>query len=192
LVGNPALKPEKSESVDAGLEHRFAGNGTLEFGGFANRYRDGIDFDPGPPPRLVNRNEIRSEGLEAYLRWRMSAEVDLTAAGTYAEVRSEPGGGRLRGRPRGSGSLRADWRPVPGWRIQGVWMAVGGVPDSSVPTGAVVLPSWQRVDVAAWYETGRRVTVLVAVDNLLDARYEEAIGVPSPGMRWRGGLEVKF
>jgi outer membrane cobalamin receptor len=193
LVGNPGLRPEKARTVDVGLEHQLAGGmGTLEIGGFSSRYRDGIDFDPGPPPRLVNRDEIRSDGMEVALRLRLGDSVDLGCSGTCADVRSEPGGGRLRGRPRTEGAVRAEWRPVKGFAIEAALVAVGRVLDSSVPTGDVLLPEWRRLSLAGRYEVHRGVGLTVGVENLLNTRYEEAIGVPSPGVRWRGGIEARF
>jgi len=193
LVGNPALKPERAQSADLGLEHRIAeGRGALEIGVFASRYRDGIDFDPGPPPRLVNRSEIRAEGLEAALRLKVAETLELALAGTYADARSEPGGGALRGRARAEGSLRAEWRPSARLKLSAVLAAVGRDFDSSVPTGDVFLPSWRRVDIAGRCQIARGISLNAAVDNLLDARYEEAVGVPSPGIRVRGGIETRF
>ncbi len=193
LVGNPALRPEKARTVEVELERPLAnGRGVLEIGGFSSRYRDGIDFDPGPPPRLVNRNEIRSDGLEVAWRLRLSDSLDLGCSGTYADVRSEPGGGRPRGRPRTEGAVRAEWKPVKGLAIEATLVAVGSVPDSSVPTGDVLLPDWRRLNLAGRYEVHRGVALTVGVENLLNTRYEEAIGVRSPGVRFRGGLEARF
>ncbi len=71
-------------------------------------------------------------------------------------------------------------------------VAVGGVLDSSVPTGDVVLPGWRRISLNARYEVHAGTALLAAVENLLNAHYEEAIGVPSPGVRWRVGIESRF
>jgi vitamin B12 transporter len=193
LVGNPALRPEKARTVDLGIERLLAdGRAAFAFGGFASRYRDGIDFDPGPPPRLVNRHEIRSDGVEALLRVKMTDALEWMFSGTYADVRSEPGGGPLRGRPRTEGSVRAVWRPAAGFTLEVSVTAVGRVFDSSVPTGDVFLPDWRRVDLAGQYQIRHGLTLTAAVDNLFDARFEEAIGVPSPGVRLRGGIEARF
>lgn len=165
---------------------------TFAFGGFASRYRDGIDFNPGPPPRLVNRNVIRSDGVEALLRVKMTGALEWMFSGTYADVRSEPGGGPLRGRPRTEGSVRAVWRPAARFTLEASVTAMGNVFDSSMPTGDVFLPDWRRPDVAGRYQIRRDLTLTVAVDNLFDTRFEEAIGVPSPGVRFRGGVEARF
>lgn len=193
LVGNPALRPEKARTVDLGIERQFAGGpGTFGLSGFSSRYRDGIDFDSGPPPRLVNRHEIRSDGVEALLRVKMTDALEWMFSGTYADVRSEPGGGALRGRPRTEGSMRAIWRPKDGLMVAASVNAVGSVFDSSVPTGNVFLPGWRRVDLAARCHIRRGLTATAAIDNLFGARYEEAIGAPSPGVRVRGGIEARF
>ncbi len=193
LVGNHALKPEKARAVDLGIERQFAGGrGAFGLGGFSSRYRDGIDFDPGPPPRLVNRHEIRSDGLEASLRLKTIGALEWLLAGTYADIRSEPGGGPLRGRPRTEGSVRVIWRPRDGLMVAASVNAVGSVFDSSVPTGDVFLPGWRRVDLAARCQIRRGLTVTAAIDNLFGVRYEEAIGAPSPGVRIRGGIEARF
>jgi outer membrane receptor protein involved in Fe transport len=88
--------------------------------------------------------------------------------------------------------VRAEWKPVKGLAIEATLVAVGSVPDSSVPTGDVLLPDWRRLNLAGRYEVHRGVALTVGVENLLNTRYEEAIGVRSPGVRFRGGLEARF
>jgi outer membrane cobalamin receptor len=193
LVGNPALRPERSQTIDAGIERRLAaGRWTIGIDGFSSRYRDGIDFDPGPPPRLVNRNLIRSDGAELSLGIQAAETLEFGLSGTYADVRSEPGGGPLRGRARTEGGLRVRWRPTRTFTIEASARSVGRVLDSSVPTGDRFLPGWWRMDLAARYQLRRGLTLTVAGDNLLNLSYEEAIGVPSPGIRLRAGIEARF
>jgi outer membrane receptor protein involved in Fe transport len=141
LVGNPALKPERSQTIDLGVERQLSAvHGTIGFGGFSSRYRDGIDFDPGPPARLVNRNAIRSDGAE--ISWRVEAvdTIEFALSGTYANVRSEPGGRPLRGRARTEGGLRVRWQPIARFTVESSVRAVDRVFDSSVPTGDRFLP----------------------------------------------------
>ena len=192
LVGNPALRPERSQALDLGIEQALAGGrATLSLGGFSNRYRDGIDFDPGPPPRLVNRALIRSDGAELSGRMRVSDTLELGVSGTYARVRSEPGGAPLRGRPRLEGAVRAAWRPARALAVEVRTLAVDRMADSSVPTGDRMLAAWSRTDLAVRYEL-RGASVTLGVDNVFNQAYEEAVGTPSPGVRLRGGLEVRF
>jgi outer membrane cobalamin receptor len=193
LVGNPALKPERAQTADAGIEQRlFGGRATIELGGFSSRYRDGIDFDPGPPPRLVNRDVIRSDGAEASLRLRACKELEFVFTGTYANVRSEPGGLPLSGRGRSQGAVRVRWRSSRSFTVDVAVIAVGRVFDTSVPTGDMFLPDWRKADLAARYEIRRGLALTAAVDNLFGAKYEEAVGMRSPGVRARGGIEMRF
>ena len=193
LVGNPALKPERAQTIDLGVEQQLAaGRGVIGLDGFSSRYRDGIDFDSGPPPRLVNRTMIRSDGAELSLSIKAADALELGLSGTYADVRSEPGGGALRGRARTEGGLRMRWRPAAAFTLEASAMAVGRVFDSSVPTGDRFLPGWRRVDLAARYQVRSGLALTAAIDNLLDAKYEEAVGVPSPGIRLRAGIEARF
>ena len=193
LVGNPDLQPEKARTIDVGIERQFAaGRGSVELTGFASRFRDGIDFDPGPPPRLVNRSEIRSDGVQASVRVKPFDSLELRFAGTWADIRSEPGGGRLRGRPGAEASARAVWRVSDDLTLRASVIATGRTFDSSVPTGNLFLPSWRRVDLAGRYRIRRGLVLIAAVDNLFDTRYVEAVGMPSPGVRIRGGIEFTF
>ncbi len=193
LVGNPTLRPERALTVDAAIERRLAGGRiALELGGFSSRYYDGIDFDPGPPPRLVNRNQIRSDGLEMSLRARLTGTLEVVVAAAYNDVHSEPGGGRLRGRPRAKGSIQVQWTPHNGLSVGSRVVAEGGVLDSSVPTGDVGLSRWCRMDLSGRYQLRPWLSLTAAIENLFAAHYEEAVGVPSPGMRWRADLEARF
>ncbi len=130
--------------------------------------------------------------MELVLHLRLVDALEVAAAGSYADVRAEPGGQRLRGRPRAEGSVRVDWKPVDRLVVRGSFVTVGGVLDSSVPTGDVVLPGWRRLDLTARYEVRRGLALTAAAENILGAHFEEAIGVPSPGMRWRAGVETRF
>jgi outer membrane receptor protein involved in Fe transport len=124
---------------------------------------------------------IRSDGAELSLGIQAAETLEFGLSGTYADVRSEPGGGPLRGRARTEGGLRVRWRPTRTFTIEASARSVGRVLDSSVPTGDRFLPGWWRMDLAARYQLRRGLTLTVAGDNLLNLSYEEAIGVPSGG-----------
>jgi vitamin B12 transporter len=193
LVGNPALRPERARTLDAGLRRTFGdGRGLLDLSVFSTRFRDGIDFDPGPPPRLVNRDGIRSRGAEAALQWRLSEAFALGSALTYTDARSLPDEERMRSRPRWRGSLFATWQAHRDVTVRATAVAVGGVPDTSIPTGAAVLDNWARLDLAAVWRVRPGLELTLGADNALDANYEEAVGFTAPGRRLRAGLRAEF
>ena len=193
LVGNPDLEPERSRTIDAGLRQTLPGGiGLIDLALFSSRYLDGIDFDPGPPPMLVNRKKIRSKGAELAAIIDPSDSVSLSAALTYNDARSEPGGERLRSRPKWLGRVAGTWSPIEFLTVGAAIVFVGDVPDTSVPTGDVLLNRWTRVDLHAVWKVRENLDLTLALDNAFDADYEEAVGFPSPGARFRAGIRGGF
>ena len=78
LVGNPDLVPERGESYELELSQEILdGAGRLSATWFDGEFRNAIDFDPGPPPMLVNRNRVDTEGFE--LAGRVALERAVAA-----------------------------------------------------------------------------------------------------------------
>ena len=193
LVGNPDLKPERGRSVDAGLRHTFAaGRGLIDLSVFASELVNGVDFDPGPPPRIANVAEIHSQGAELAALWRIAEDWDVSGTINYADARRKPGDARLRSRPQWRGTAALGWRPLDGLRLEARATAVDDVPDSSIPTGDVVVDGWVRIDLAARWTIDGHWSVTVACDNAANHRYEEIVGFTAPGRRWRVGLQAWF
>jgi len=193
LVGNPDLRPERGRSLDAGLRHTFAsGRGLLDLSVFANELDNGVDFDPGPPPRVANVAEIRSRGAEAAALWRVAPGIEVSGALTYTDTRAEPSGDRMRGRPHWRGSLGVAWTVRPAITLDARVTGVDAVPDSSIPTGDVMLPGWARLDILATWSVNEHWQVSAACDNLLDRAYEEVVGFTAAGRRLRIGLSARF
>ncbi|WP_395792685.1 TonB-dependent receptor plug domain-containing protein [Aquimonas sp.] len=188
LVGNPALRSERARhrelyyasAADAVWPSRL----TL----FSARYRDLIDFDSGPPPQLVNRERIEADGLEWRSERRLPQDWRLQLDGSWMRVRNPADGSALRYRPRlqaGAGlriPLRAERELILGLRHLGRRF------DSSIPTGDRWLDASTLVDVGLRQQLGA-FELLLAVDNLANAREEEAIGVLMPGRRLRLSLQ---
>ncbi len=65
LVGNPDLVPERGESYELELSQDLL-DGAARWSAtwFDGEFRNAIDFDSGPPPMLVNRNRVDSQGVE--------------------------------------------------------------------------------------------------------------------------------
>ena len=88
LVGNPDLVPERGESYELELSQEMLdGAGRLSATWFDSEFRNAIDFDSGPPPMLVNRNRVDTEGFELAGRVGMSEQWQLDASVTQAKSR---------------------------------------------------------------------------------------------------------
>jgi iron complex outermembrane receptor protein/vitamin B12 transporter len=187
LVGNPDLDAERSRQVELYYATPAALPWKSRITVFRAHYRDLIDFDPGPPPRLVNRASIRSTGVElsASRRWhpRLLTYGQLTRMNLDQPAGAPP----LRFRPKLQGHLGTELRLDDMWRAHADLSYLGRRADSSIPTGEVWLGgrSLLSLSLARQAETWE---VFVALDNALDKESEEAIGTPLPGRRLRAGF----
>jgi iron complex outermembrane receptor protein/vitamin B12 transporter len=192
LVGNPDLKPERSESYDLGIAQVFDG-GRAEVGVtyFDNDYEDLIDFDPELFLQ-VNRDSVTTSGFELEGRWDPTASFGLRANLTWIDYEIPRGADPLRQRPEWSGGLYATWRPLASVEANLAWLYVGETYDTSIPTGGVDLDSYNRVDVNVRWQASERAIVALAIDNLFDADYEDAIGFPAAGILPRLSVRYRF
>ena len=71
---------------------------------------------------------------------------------------------------------------------------VGEVSDSSNPTGLqqVTLDGYERFDLTLEWHAHPRASFFVAVDNLFDQEYQEAVGFPAVGIYPRVGTKLRF
>jgi len=192
LVGNPDLKPEKSESWDVGLGHALLdGSLWVNLTWFNNEFKDLIDFDFDLFTN-INRSRVNTEGLEFEAQWRLNDAVGLTSHLTYTNIDTHEPGTKLRQRPEWRGGISAQWRPTPDWLVDLDWLYVDDTFDSSVPTGGVTLDRYNRVDVAVTWDATSRLSMILAIDNLLDENFEEAVGFPAPGFRPRLTARYQF
>jgi outer membrane cobalamin receptor len=193
IVGNLNLEPETSRSAEFGIRMPIGGNGaSADISLFSSVIDDAIDLVEGPPPILVNRSEITARGLEAGITIKPSVQTDLSAQVSYVDTDIVGTKEELRNRPEWRASLAFRWRPRTFLDLQFSLLYVGEVADSSIPTGDRDLDDYIRADLAAIWRTGDKWRYMLAIDNLFDADYEEAIGFPAPGIRLRLGARASF
>lgn len=192
LVGNPDLRPEKSRSIDAGIT-RVLGEDAAAVGVtlFAVEYEDLIDFDPETFTN-VNRSKVTSVGFELEASASVNDTLDARAHLTYTDLDVKDADRNLLQRPQWRGGAGLRWTPRERWLVDLAWLHVGGAYDSSIPTGEVRLDAWNRVDLNVQWRATPRLRLALAVDNLLDADYEEAVGFPASGIRPRFTIGYGF
>jgi outer membrane cobalamin receptor len=193
VVGNPGLEPERSRGFDVGLSRSFWGERVQARATyFRIDVENLIDFEAGPPPRLVNRSEVLSHGVELELALRPHVSIELRGNLTHTATDVRGSRAELLNRPRWRADLVALWLPREDVTLRAATLFVGDVRDSSVPTGPRRLDSWIRVDVSALWRLREWLTLYLQIDNLLVARYQEAIGFPAVGIRPRLGAELRL
>jgi outer membrane cobalamin receptor len=192
LVGNPDLVPERSESWELELSQEvLLDTARWSLTWFDSAYRNAIDFDSGPPPMLVNRNRVDSQGFElagSYYQdgWRLDASV------TQARSRIASTGGELRNRPEWSAGAGAQWEPFDGLKLSATASYVGSSFDSSIATGDVNLPAYTLVNVAASWQFSATFEAWLAIDNLTDRQYQQFVGFEVRGILPRAGIRVSL
>ena len=190
-VGNPDFAPETSESFQFSVNHEIAGD--LQFSGavFYNTFEDLIDFDFSPPqPKLVQRSEVTSKGIELSLRKKLSSALQLDMSYTRLKHDIKDSGDELQRRPVTMAKLALQWRNsnIHTIRIQAAY--TGEVNDTAIPTGPRTLDDYTLLDFVYNWRYAKGQYLKLAVNNLLDEHYEQAIGFESTGINARLGLKI--
>ncbi len=192
LVGNENLRIEKSETVEVGVDQAFAGERLVAaVSGFRSKYEDLIDFDFATF-RLVNRSEARIDGIEASLTAHLTSTLTARAHATFSDIDLDEPDAVLLYRPEQYGGVELGWRFDEAWTMHAHALVVGKREGSSVPTGPVTLKRYERLDVAVSRALTDQAQLFAAIDNVFDEEYQEAVGFPDAGMRWRVGATVRF
>jgi vitamin B12 transporter len=211
VTGNPELRPERSRSVEAGFE---IGAARASFGatGFRQRFRDLIQYVGGAPagePSYHNLAAADAEGVEFTARLRPLTGSPLAVHAGYTRLRTrvrdagEEGdiafmaGSPLVRRPDHSATLTAAL-PLRTLHLHAALRYVGARDDldfSSWPPERVRLPAFTTVAAGAELPllraaSGRSVHLTLRAENLLDERYQEVAGFPSPARAFFIGLRT--
>ncbi len=182
--GNPALKPERSRSLEAGVQyHEGATTARLQL--FRTRYRDLIGFDAAF--NRVNIGRATAEGAEFSLDrnfdgWR------VRFAGTLQRAVDDDTGERLIRRARAFGNLTLS-RTVGAIDLQANLHATGNRPDRALGADHT-LGGYALLDLAARWRVQRDLLLTLRAENALDRRYENAFGYNSAPRGVFGGVEV--
>jgi outer membrane receptor protein involved in Fe transport len=203
FTDNPSLRPERSRSVEVGIEQALAdGRIVVDATIFANRYDDlivavGRAFADASRFRTDNISNARVRGLETSVASRPRAWLSVRTGYTWLDtailsVDGRPGvapppfvpGDPLIRRPRHQGWIDAS-AATARWSAFARLGARGRVLDVDPSLGAfggtLWAPGFAVVDAGGSVGLGGGASVFVRVTNLLDRAYEEALGFPAPG-----------
>jgi outer membrane cobalamin receptor len=186
LIGNPALLPERSRNVEAGLQWRPTASTNLRVAWFDNTFSDLIDFDPATFTS-VNRSRVTARGVEAETNVQASATVGLAGQVTYLELQSAT---PLRARPRWQGNVRGSWAPTSAVELSAILRFNDDFFDSSIPTGLIRQDGHVELDAGVRYRLSPTLRLDVALRNLAGADYQDAVGFPARGPSVRTTLSA--
>jgi vitamin B12 transporter len=173
--GNPDLEPERSQSLEAGVRHRFNERHAVSLGVFRNDIEDLIEFVTlsYEPFAGENRNvdEARIDGIEASYEYD-AAPWQLRVEAIHQDPRNLETDEVLLRRARDSVTVSAQraFGPVAvGLDV----LAAGERKDFGWPR-PVTLDSYVLANLTARWQVSRAVVLTGRVENLLDEQYELA------------------
>lgn len=177
-AGNPDLKPEKSRSVDAGIEWQTAA-ASARLDAFRTLATDLIQFDFATNlPENIARAHLA--GFEATANWHDGA-WSLWGNATFDRAVDGDTGQRLLRRANHTVNAGGAYDVGP-WRFQVDEHAAGNRIDSDINTFApVTLPGYAVTDLVARYRVTQKTSVSLSVFNAFDRHYSLVDGYNTPG-----------
>ena len=182
-AGNPALRAERANGVDAGAEYRLGPTSEVGISAFSTHARDFIErLSPAP---FQNQDRYRFRGTELTGHTTVVPRLDLR--GSYSFLDSEnvrsTSARPLQTRPRHRGSLEWIWTPVPRSTVRGAVYGSGVQLYDSRGSDPVQreFDGFTLVDLGFTQTLARHYQIAVDVTNLFDHLYDQAYGLPREG-----------
>jgi vitamin B12 transporter len=199
-VGNPNLKPETTDSFEAGLFREWFGRRVrTEASYFRNSFKDLIEYDSGVNPNTwVNIDRAWARGVELSGSAKLLRFVSLRAAYTklYTLVTNDTDptqiGLPLVRRPRNSGSVSVELAPKR-WTVAAGARFVGERQEDDFVFFAINRnPGYTFVFADASWQATKHFMPFVGVNNLLNADYQEVLGYPALSRNGAVGMRITW
>jgi vitamin B12 transporter len=208
--GNPGLRPEQSETYNAGIDQYFSGNRLrVSATYFDDEFRNLISETPAVNPNclfgsgtLFNTDRARARGVNLSTAGKLRRWLTINANYSHDDSRvlvspnatdpTELPGNHLLRRPVNSGNvmLNTYFRR---FSFTAIGYFTGVRTDSDFDgLGYTRNPGYCRFDVATSYEVRHGFAVYGRVTNILDKQYQDALGYPALGRDFRIGLKYRF
>jgi len=207
FTGNPDLKPEKSKSIDLGIDRLLFDNAVeLQLSVYYQTLEDEINgfvFDPDTflfTAENIDGDSVRT-GVEAAATFNLTDNLSFGGSYTYTDSTENDGSGndvRELRRPRHNGSLNTSYRFLDERANLRLVADYGGTstdiffPPFPAPSEIVSLESHWLLDLTASYDINQDTNIFVRANNLLDEDYEQVYGYRTPGRSAYVGVRLGF
>ena len=207
---NPDLKPERSRSVDVGIEQAVAGSRLMfDATWFYNKYDDlivtvGSSLSGASRYRTDNIANARAQGLEVGGSWHPTSALHVRGGWTFLDsevlgVDTLPSqapspftvGQRLFRRPRSAGSADVTWtdrRYTVFFTLNGRGSMLDLEPNRA--SSVFEAPGFVTSGIGGSVQVHRSVAIYGRISNAFDRQYEETLGYPARGRSATIGLRV--
>ena len=209
---NPSLKPERSESWDAGIDQKlWRGRIRLGVTYFENKFRNLIQFQPtvaGCPPAdtfgcSVNIGRARTQGVEFVTAVDVLETLLFTANYTHVDTKDLITQRELRRVPHHHYNFGLTWDPL---RALSLFVQANVISsqfdEATDPTTFAAVPvrnsGYHRIDLGGTYHiTGKHgafpaLDFTVRLNNGTDERYMEVFGFRNLGINVLAGLQARY
>ncbi len=199
FIGNPNLKPERSEGWEIGFDQRFLdGIALLAVTYFNSRLKDEIFTTFNPPTFAASpanaKTQSTREGVEVGLALRIGEEWRADIAYTYLHA-TENGQEEPRRAPH-IASLNVAWRAASDRYGANLTLRYNGEQTDNNFTLAgparIALGAYTLVNIGADYRLNDMFDVYGRVENLFDDHYEEVYTIRTIGRAFYGGIRARL
>jgi vitamin B12 transporter len=195
FAGNPGLAPERSHSIEAGLEWTPSAHATLGVSAYRTRVAEMIVFEGPVFSDAINIDRAELDGIELDGRWQRGAWT-LAGNATWQRARNGRSGLDLLRRAPRKAHASVDYRFGNGVLVGIDGDAVAARPDTDFdvfPAQRIALGGYGLLHARVAWPLARGWQLEARVENLFDREYELARRFNTPGrsgtvaLRWRGG-----
>ena len=201
---NPDLKPERSESWDAGIDQKlWRDRIRLGVTYFENTFRNLIQFQPTPtgcPPGSpfgcpANVARAWTQGVEVAGAADVLDNLLFVVTYTHTDTKDLTARHELHRVPHDHGTFGITWDPT---RALSVFLQANVVSSQFEQRGFPRNPGYHRIDLGGIYHIAEKRGAFPALDftvrlnNATDARIFEALGFRGLGINALAGLQARY
>jgi outer membrane cobalamin receptor len=191
-VGNPNLQPEKVNGLDAGVQHHFGERATVSATYYYNSFSNLIDFS-ATVFRLVNRTQVRTQGVEGLASFTVTRAVQLGLWGASLNWKVASSSEPLRNQPAWQSGLSIDAKFRKDVRASATTTWVGRRYDFQVPAPTVAtVGGYSTTNVLLGYDGPGHTSIYARIDNVFNVKFHEYLGFPNPGISARLGVTYRM
>ncbi len=204
-ANNPDLKPEKSKSLDIGIDQSLIQDKLqVSVGYFWNRFNNLIQFTdtlPCPFPPLFpgfptscpqNVASAKTQGWEAGAKVKLMKGLEARGQYTYTLTRDLTTTRRLPRWPVDQASVGVSYQPIEPVRVNVDYRFVGARNNNDLNSPNQKLDSFNVVNVSATYDVTKQAQIFGRIDNVFNEEYEEFLFFGTPIRSVFGGVKISY